>query len=219
MDDDVVAGDPVDGGGDAVLVAGLERVDDAEDLGGVAAGGGRVREDGADLLGGVDDEDGADGEGDALGVDVCGVLVVEPMGLVVRYCSDLGLYGMGGGCCLCCCWRALHVVEVRNLPLLVRNNGELDAPARNLVNVLDPPVVAIDRVGRKPNHLDAPLGELGLQLGKGAELGGAHGGVVLRVREEDDPLVADELVEVDGAGRGVGLEVGGLGAEAEARRC
>ena len=83
MNDDVVAGDPVDGGGDAVLVAGLERVDDPEDLGGVAAGGGGVRKDGADLLGGVDDEDRADGEGDALGVDVRGVLVVQPGGVSV----------------------------------------------------------------------------------------------------------------------------------------
>lgn len=37
-DNDVVTGDPVDGGGDAVLVTSLEGVDDAEDLGGVAAG-------------------------------------------------------------------------------------------------------------------------------------------------------------------------------------
>ena len=77
-DDDVVTGDPVDGGGDAVLVAGLEGVDDTEDLGGVAAGGGGVAEDGADLLLGVDEEDGADGESNALGVDVGGVLVVDP---------------------------------------------------------------------------------------------------------------------------------------------
>jgi hypothetical protein len=78
-DDDIVTGDPVDGGGDAVLVAGLEGVDDAQDLGGVAAGGGRVGEDGADLLVGVDEEDGADGEGNALLIDVGGVLVVDPV--------------------------------------------------------------------------------------------------------------------------------------------
>ena len=35
------------------------------------------------------------------------------------------------------------------------------------------------------------------------------------MREEDDPFVADEFVEVDGAGGGVGLEVWGGGAEAE----
>ena len=78
MDDHVITGDPVDWRGDLVLVAGLQRVDNAEDLGGVAAGGGRVGEDGADGLLGVDDEDGADSEGDALGVYVGGVLVVKP---------------------------------------------------------------------------------------------------------------------------------------------
>ena len=77
-DDDVVAGDPVDRGGDLVLVAGLERVEDTEDLGGVAASRGRVGEDETDLLVRVDDEDRADGEGNALLVDVGGVLVVEP---------------------------------------------------------------------------------------------------------------------------------------------
>lgn len=79
MDDNVITGDPVDGGGDLVLVAGLEGVDDAEDLGRVATGGGGVGEDGADGLLGVDDEDGADGESDALLVDVGGVLVVDPV--------------------------------------------------------------------------------------------------------------------------------------------
>lgn len=78
VDNDIVTGDPVDGGGDLVLVTSLEGVDDAEDLGGVAASGGRVREDGADGLLGVDDEDRADGESNALGVDVGGVLVVDP---------------------------------------------------------------------------------------------------------------------------------------------
>ncbi|KAK1245858.1 hypothetical protein MKX07_004927 [Trichoderma sp. CBMAI-0711] len=78
-DDDVVTGLPVDRGGDAILVAGLEGVDDAQDLVGVAAGGGRVGQDGADLLVGVDEEDRADGEGDALFVDVGGVLAVDPV--------------------------------------------------------------------------------------------------------------------------------------------
>jgi len=35
------------------------------------------------------------------------------------------------------------------------------------------------------------------------------------MREQDDPVVADELVEVDGALGGLGLEVGGLAAQAE----
>ena len=69
---------PVDRSGDLVLVACLERIDDAEDLGGVATGAGGVGEDSADGLLGVDDEDGADGESNALLIDVGGVLVVDP---------------------------------------------------------------------------------------------------------------------------------------------
>jgi len=82
VNDDIIAGNPVDGGGDLVLVTGLERVDDAENLSGVAASGGGVGEDGADGLLGVDDEDGSDGEGNALGVDVGGVLEVKPVTLL-----------------------------------------------------------------------------------------------------------------------------------------
>lgn len=61
-----------------MLVASLERVDDSENLGRVTAGRGRIGQDSADLLAGVDDEYGADGEGDSLLVDVGGVLVVDP---------------------------------------------------------------------------------------------------------------------------------------------
>lgn len=78
MDNDIVTRNPVNGGGDLVLVSGLERVDNAEHLGGVAASRGRVGEDSADGLLGVDDEDRADSECDALSVDVGDILVVKP---------------------------------------------------------------------------------------------------------------------------------------------
>lgn len=83
VDDHVVTGDPVDRGCDLVLVAGLQRVDDTEDLDAVATSRGRVGQDSADGLLGVDNEDGADGERDALLVDVGSVLVVEPVGSFV----------------------------------------------------------------------------------------------------------------------------------------
>ena len=35
------------------------------------------------------------------------------------------------------------------------------------------------------------------------------------MREEDNPVIADEVVKVDGPGRGVGLEVWGDGAKSE----
>lgn len=75
--------------------------------------------------------------------------------------------------------------------------------------------MALDRVGGEANELRTALGELGLELGKGAQLGGAHGGVVLGVGEENDPVVANELVEVNGALGGLGLEVGGDAAQTE----
>lgn len=112
----------------------------------------------------------------------------------------------------------LHVVGKGNLALLVANDGEADVTASNLSNVLDPAIVRLNGVGRETNQLDATLGELRLELGKGAELGGTDGGVVLGVREEDDPGVADELVEVNVSLGGLGLEVGGDGAETERSR-
>ncbi len=72
-------------------------------------------------------------------------------------------------------------------------------------------------VGRKANQLDTTLGELGLKLREGAELGGADGGIVFWVGEQDDPVVANELVEVNRALGGLGLEVGRNRTQAEAK--
>lgn len=109
-----------------------------------------------------------------------------------------------------------HVVRIGDLALLVADDGEGQLGAGDLINVLDPAAVRLDGVGGQADELGSALGELGLELGEGAELGGAHWGVVLGVGEEDHPLVADELMEVDVAGGGLGLEVGGDGAQAEA---
>lgn len=114
--------------------------------------------------------------------------------------------------------RSLHVIKIRNLALLVANDREVDLAARHVLDVLDPALVAVDRVGGQANQLDAALGKLGLEAGHLAELGRTHGGVVLRVREEDDPVVADKLVEVDRALGRLGLEVGRRVAQAEAKK-
>lgn len=175
----------VDGRGDPVLVSGLQAVQDAQDLCGIAAGGGRVAEDEADGLLGVDDEDGADGESNALCVDVCRVEVIN------------------------------HAIEVGNLAFLVGNDGELEVAARDLVDVLDPLVVRVDGVSGQADQFCAAASKLGLELCKGAELCGADGGLVGRVREQNSPLVANELVEVNRSGSGFGLEVGGSAAKIE----
>jgi len=110
----------------------------------------------------------------------------------------------------------LHVVEVGHLALLVADDGEVDLRPRNLLDVLDPALMAADRVGRETEELDAALGELGLETGELAELGGANGSVVLGVREEYEPVVANVLVKVNGALGGLGLEVRGRGAQTKA---
>lgn len=111
-----------------------------------------------------------------------------------------------------------HVVGKSDLPLLVTNDGETELGAGDLINVLDPATVALNCVCAQADELGVPLGELGLELGESTELGGADGGVVLGVGEEDDPVVANELVEVDGTTGGLSLEVGGGAAEAEGLR-
>lgn len=78
--------------------------------------------------------------------------------------------------------------------------------------------MALDSVCAQADELGVPLGELGLELGESTKLGGADGSVVLGVGEEDDPVVANELVEVNGTGGGLGLEVRRDGAEAEGLR-
>jgi hypothetical protein len=78
VDNDIVTGNPVDGSGDAVLVTGLKAVQDTENLGAVTTCGCRVGQNKTNGLLGINDEDGADGECNALLVDVGGVLVVDP---------------------------------------------------------------------------------------------------------------------------------------------
>src|SRR5665213_2289638 len=66
-----------------------------------------------------------------------------------------------------------------------------------------------DVVDREPDELGVALVELGLGLGKGAQLGGADGGEVFGMGEEDSPAVPEVLVEVDGPLGCICGEVGG----------
>lgn len=182
-DDNIITGEPVDGGGDAVLVSGLKSIDNTENLSGVTAGRGRVGHDETDLLVGVDDEDRADGQSETLGVNVGGVLVVN------------------------------HVIGIGDLALGVGNDGEGELGAGNLIDILDPELVGVGAVGAQTDQLDSTSSELGLELGKSAQLSGADGGEVIGVREKNGPAVANVVMEGDGTVGGVSVEVGGSRAE------
>jgi len=187
VDNDIITGYPVDGRRHLVLVAGLQAVDDAEDLVAVAARGGGVGEDGADGLLGVDDEDRADGESNSLLVDVGGVLVVQ------------------------------HVVLEGDLTVLVTDDGEVDLVSADFLDILDPAIMRVDGVGAQANQLDTALREFWFELSKSSQFSGANRGVILGMREENHPVVADEVMEVDWALGGLRLEVRGDGTQTE--RC
>ena len=133
----------------------------------------------------VDDEYRADGERNTLAIDVGDILVIQ------------------------------HIVLVRNLSGLIANDWELQVGIVDLVDILDPLIVLVNGVGGEANQLDVALCELWLELCESTELGGADGGEVVWMGEENDPGVADELVEVDLAGGGLGLEIWGDAAQAE----
>ena len=63
-----------------------------------------------------------------------------------------------------------HVVQIRYFALLVANDRELKLAARDLVDVLDPPSMALDGVGGQANKLDTTLREFRLEFGKGTKL-------------------------------------------------
>lgn len=65
------------------------------------------------------------------------------------------------------------------------------------------------------DQLDTTSSELGLELGKSTQLGSTDGSKVIRVREEHDPVVANEVVEGDVPGGSLSVEVGGNRAETE----
>lgn len=189
MHNDVVAWHPIDGRSDSVLVASLERIDHAKDFGRVPSGGGRIGHDQSDGLLGIDHEDRADGESDTLLINIGGVLLVE------------------------------HIIQECHLSLFVADDGELEVAATDLVDVLDPAVVLLDRVGRETDELHATPGEFRLQFGESTQLRGADGSVVLWVGEEDNPVIANEFMEVDRARSGLSVEVWSNIPQTQAESC
>jgi len=161
MDNDIFALLPVNWGGDAVLVTELERVNDPQDLVKVSAGGGRVGNSQTDDFLRVDDEHGSDGEGNTLGVDVGGILVVQ------------------------------HVIQGSNRTVLVGDDGVGDMGWANLaskrLDVLDPSVVLFEAIGGEAKKLHATSGKFLRTTSDFAKLGGANGGKVIRVGEENGP--------------------------------
>lgn len=115
--DHVLPDRPVDRGRDALLIRGLQSVNNTQHLGGVSASRGRVEHSQTDLLGGVDDENGTDGERNALLGDVVKVPLVD------------------------------HVIEESDFTVGIGDDGELNVGVADLVDVFHPLTVGVKFVG------------------------------------------------------------------------
>src|SRR2546427_12512860 len=155
----------------------LARIEEAQHLVEVAAGAHRIHDHRLDLLVGPDDEHGAH-----RGVVHGGAFAADRSGVD-------------------------HVVELRDGEICVADQRIVDGVPLRLLDVLDPGLVIAHGIDAESDDLGVPLVELGLETGHVAELSGANGREVLRMREEDCPLVADPFVEVDLPLRGLSGEI------------
>lgn len=122
-----------------MLIPRLQAIHHPQHLGRISASARRIAHDQPNRLFGIDDEDAADRKGNALLIDIGGILVVE------------------------------HIIKIGYLAGFVADDGEAEGRAGNFVNVLDPATMALNGVGGEADELDAALGEFGFEFGKGTE--------------------------------------------------
>src|SRR6202022_3445704 len=97
-----------------------------------------------------------------------------------------------------------------DLEVRVADHRVIGCGALGLLDVVGPSLVVLHRVHAQADDLGVALVELGLDARHVAQLGGAHRGEILGVREEDGPLIVDPLVEVDRTLGRLRSEVGGF---------
>src|SRR5204862_5677525 len=76
-----------------------------------------------------------------------------------------------------------HAIELGDLELRVADHRIVYFRALRLLDVLGPFFMIGNRINAQPDNLGVALGELGLHLGHVAELSGAEGGEIFRMRE------------------------------------
>jgi len=179
---------PVNRGSNLMLITELERIDDPNNLVEVSTGRSGVSNRQADNLLRVNHKDRADSERKALRITIRGILLI------------------------------LHVVERRDLPVLVGNDRELHVSRASLgsilVDIFDPFVVFFQSVCGNTDEFDVALSEVFRAPGDFTELSGAHWGEVTGVREQNGPGVTDPFVELDRSCGGFGCKIRGSISEA-----
>src|SRR6266849_3802211 len=186
-EDDVLSLLPVDGRRHLVLGGELNGIKHAQHLVEVSPGGHRVHQGELDLLVRPDNEHRAHRG-------------------VVRRSARLRIPGDR---------RRKHVVQLRNLEVRVADHRVVGRGTLRLLDVLRPLLVVLHRVHAQADDLRVALVEFGFDARHVAELGRAHRGEVLGVGEENHPLVADPLVEIDRTLGRLRGEVGRLVADTQ----
>jgi hypothetical protein len=101
-----------------------------------------------------------------------------------------------------------HAVELGHAEIGIADHRIVHLGAGDILDVVLPAFVVIDRVDRNAQKLDAALVELILDLGHVAKLGRADRREVFGMGEKHHPCVVYIVMELDAAFSAVGLEIG-----------
>lgn len=72
-----------------------------------------------------------------------------------------------------------HVISKRDRAVRISNDGEGQLRAGDLIDILDPVMVGLERVGRQADQLGVTLSELRFKLSESTKLSGASGSEVV----------------------------------------
>lgn len=108
---------PVNRRGNSVLVPSLQRIHHTQHFSRIPPRRSRIGKNKTNGLLRINDENAPDGKGNPLGVDVGRILMIQ------------------------------HVICIRNFALLVADDGERQFAPGNLVNILNPAAMRLDRIG------------------------------------------------------------------------
>lgn len=72
-----------------------------------------------------------------------------------------------------------HVIGKRDRAVRISNDGESQLRAGDLIDILDPVMVGLERVGRQADQLGVTLSELRLKLSESTKLSGTSGSEVV----------------------------------------
>ena len=79
--------------------------------------------------------------------------------------------------------------------------------------------MTLNSVGRQANQLDTSSGELWLEFCESTKFCCADWSVIFWMREENNPVVANEFMEIDGTGGSLSFEVWCNASKSQAGSC